>query len=75
MPLDDPEKVSPQLILDWTFMAEMQITLQSYQEQLAYEPPKAKEGEEEAPETTKEYKEMLAQYIEEIKVAVIDAVK
>ena len=75
LPLDDVEKVSPSLVLDWTYMAELQLTLQSYQQQLAYEPPKGDDGEDESPEQTEEYKEMLRSYIQELEKSLAEAVK
>ena len=75
LPLTDAQKISPGLLLDWTYMAELQINLEGYQQQLAWKPPKPEEGQEPIPEMTEDYKKMIKEYIGHTEKDLASAVK
>ena len=54
--LDDVKKFSPELVIEWTSIADIEINLQVFESQLAMldETPELEEGEEPMPEEEKE---------------------
>lgn len=55
--LDDAKNFSPELLMAWSTVADAEITVQIYQDQLAWVPPQPEEGEEPLPELTQEQKD------------------
>lgn len=64
--LDDAQKFSPELLMAWTFVADYEISLSIYQDELAWVPPQPEEGEEPIPELTQEQKDIINANIEQV---------